>query len=73
MSFANPAKLTDAELREEFEAAKRILPKAMASDDVLPCHKEELAQYVKAILQEQEDRTNETWIYPLSAFGIVDF
>ena len=73
MSFANPAKLTDAELREELEAVERILPEIMASDDVLPCHKEELAQYVETLIQEQEDRANEAWIYPLAAFGIVGF
>ena len=73
MGFVNPANLTDAELLEDLEAAKDLLPEIMESDDVLPCHKEELAQYIKALIQEQGDRTNEDWIYPLSAFGIVDF
>ena len=73
MSFANPENLTDAELRKELEAAKNMLPDIMASDDVVPCHKDEWAQYVKALIQEQEKRTNEEWMYPLEAFGITAF
>ena len=31
------------------------------------------AQHVKDLIQEYEERKQETWIYPLSALGIVDF
>ncbi len=72
MGFPNPSSLTDSELLEDLEAAKRILPEVMASEKVLQCHKDELAQHVKELIQEQEKRTNEEYIFPLSSFGIVD-
>lgn len=72
MGFVNPKTLTDAELLEDLEAAKRMSADIMASDKVLDIHKQEFAQYVKELIQEQEKRTNEEYIFPLSSFGIVD-
>ena len=73
MGFVNPKTLTDAELLEDLEAAKSMSADIMASDEVLDIHKQEFAQHVKDLIQEYEERKQETWIYPLSALGIVDF
>ena len=73
MGFVNPKTLTDAELLEDLEAAKSMSADIMASNEVLDIHKQEFAQHVKDLIQEYEERKQETWIYPLSALGIVDF
>lgn len=73
MGFVNPKTLSDSELIEDLEAAKRMCADIMASDEVVDAYKQEFAKYVKDLIQEQEERNNETWMYPLSAFGIVDF
>ena len=73
MGFVNPKTLTDAELLEDLEAAKSMSADIMASNEVLDIHKQEFSQHVKDLIQEYEERKQETWIYPLSALGIVDF
>ena len=73
MGFVNPKTLTDAELLEDLEAAKSMSVDIMASDEVLDIHKQEFAQHVKDLIHECEERKQENWMYPLSAFGIVDF
>ena len=73
MGFVNPKTLTDAELLEDLEAAKSMSADIMASNEVLDIHKQEFSQHVKDLIPEYEERKQETWIYPLSALGIVDF
>lgn len=73
MGFVNPKTLTDAELLEDLEAAKSMSADIMASNEVLDIHKQEFAQHVKDLIQEYEERKQETWMYPLSSLGIANF
>ena len=71
MTFVNPATLTDDELLEDLEAAKRMSADVLSSDEVPYSYKQELARHVKDLIQEQEDRNS--IVFPLEAFGITNF
>ena len=73
MSFCNPSSLSDSELLEDLEAGMNVLPEIMASNDIPQKYKDEITQHVKELIKEQEKRDNQEYMFPLSAFGIVDF
>lgn len=73
MGFVDPSTLTDAELIEDLDAARRISADILNSEYVPYSVKKEYSQHVESLIREQKSRDDQDWMYPLSSLGIVDF